>query len=83
MSICNVDNLFHIVLYTVNRREIITVRGQSYVSHLPNIDPPSPSPPGECVPPAFFAGGGHTPGRREGWGINILEDERHRIALLQ
>jgi hypothetical protein len=25
-----------------------------------NIDPPPPSPPGECVPPAFGAGGGHT-----------------------
>jgi hypothetical protein len=25
-----------------------------------NIDPPTPSPPGECVPPAFGAGGGHT-----------------------
>jgi hypothetical protein len=25
-----------------------------------NIDPPPPSPPGECVPSAFVAGGGHT-----------------------
>jgi hypothetical protein len=25
-----------------------------------NIDPPPPSPPGECVPPTFGAGGGHT-----------------------
>jgi hypothetical protein len=23
-----------------------------------NIGPPSPSPPGECVPPAFVGGGG-------------------------
>jgi hypothetical protein len=45
-----------------------------------NIDPPPPSPPGECV-----GGGGEDtlPGRRGGWGVNILEDERHRIALLQ
>jgi hypothetical protein len=27
---------------------------------LQNIDPSPPSPPGECVPPAFGAGGGHT-----------------------
>ncbi len=40
-----------------------------------NIDPPSPSPPGECVPPAFGAGEG-TLGRRRG-GANILEDVRH------
>jgi hypothetical protein len=26
---------------------------------LQNIDPPTPSAPGECVPPAFGAGGGH------------------------
>jgi hypothetical protein len=25
-----------------------------------NIVPPPPSPPGECVPPTFVAGGGHT-----------------------
>ncbi len=43
------------------RREIITVKGQSYVFRLPKyIEPPPPSPPGECVPPAFVAGGGHT-----------------------
>jgi hypothetical protein len=34
-----------------------------------NIEPPPPSPPGECVLPAFVGG-----------GVNILEDERHRIA---
>jgi hypothetical protein len=35
-----------------------------------NIDPPSPSPPGECVlPPNTLAG------RRGGWGVNILEVE--------
>jgi hypothetical protein len=29
-------------------------------------------------------GGGYTlAGRRGGWGFNILEDERNRIALLQ
>jgi hypothetical protein len=65
------------------RREIITVRGQSYV--LQNIDPPPPSPPGECVlPPNKGRGYNYTlAGPRWGWGVNILEDERHRIALLQ
>ncbi len=42
-----------------NRREII-VRGQSYGWRLPKYWPPTPSPPGECVPPAYGAGGGHT-----------------------
>ena len=45
-----------------------------------NIDP---SPPDECVPPAFGAGGGHTRWAERGWGVNILEDARHRIGLLQ
>jgi hypothetical protein len=47
-----------------------------------NIDPPPPSPPGECVLPPPKAGGTHSPGGG-GMGVNILEDERHRIALLQ
>jgi hypothetical protein len=46
-----------------------------------NIDPPTPSPPGECVPPAFDAGGGHTRWVERGWGVNILEDTRHCSVL--
>jgi hypothetical protein len=49
-----------------------------------NIDPqPPPSPPGECVLPPIKGGGGtlHTRRAERGWGVNILEDERHRIAL--
>jgi hypothetical protein len=38
-----------------------------------NIDPPPPSPPGECVPPAFCAGGGHTHWVERGGGVNILD----------
>jgi hypothetical protein len=33
-----------------------------------NIDPPPPSPPGECVPPAFVAGGTHSLGGDWGGG---------------
>jgi hypothetical protein len=48
-----------------------------------NIDPPPPSPPGACVLPPD-KGGGYTLARgRGGWGVNIMEDERHRIAFLQ
>jgi hypothetical protein len=64
-------------------REIITVREQSYMSLVfENIDPPPPSPPGECVlpPPPPTKGGVFTlAGRRGRWGVNILEDERHRM----
>jgi hypothetical protein len=37
------------------------------------------------VPPAFVGGGGGDTlaRRRGGWGVNILEDKRDRIALLQ
>ncbi len=31
---------------------------------------PTPSPPGEFVPPAFGAGGGHTRWVERGWGVN-------------
>ncbi len=76
-------SLFYAVHY--NRREIITVRGQSYVSRLPKYWPPTPlSARRVCPPPLDGRGGEDTLARRRGgWGVNILEDERHRIALLQ
>jgi hypothetical protein len=45
-----------------------------------NIYPPPPSPPGESVP---FVEGEDPLAKERGWGVNILEDESHRIALLQ
>ncbi len=48
-----------------------------------NIDPPPPSLPGECVPPAFVGEEDTLAGRRGGCGVKILEDERYMIALLQ
>jgi hypothetical protein len=46
-----------------------------------NIDPPTPSLPGECVPPAFGAGGGHTRWVERGWRVNSSEDARHCSVL--
>ena len=47
-----------------------------------NIDPPSPSPPGECVlPPPLVRGEDTLARRRGGCGVNILEDVRHSSAL--
>ncbi len=46
-----------------------------------NIDPPSSSPPGECVLPPNKGGGYATRRAERGRGVNILEDERDRIAL--
>jgi hypothetical protein len=40
-----------------------------------------PSPPGECVPPAVGAGGGHTRWVERGWGVNSSEDVRHCSVL--
>jgi hypothetical protein len=50
-----------------------------------NIDPPPLSLPGKCVPlPMLGGGGGYTlAGRRGGWGVNILVDDRHWIAVLK
>jgi hypothetical protein len=45
------------------------------------LTPQPPSPPGECVPPAFGAGEDTLAGWRRGWGINILEDARHSSVL--
>jgi hypothetical protein len=43
--------------------------------------PPTPSQPGECVPPAFGAGGGHTRWVERGWGVNSSEEARHCSIL--
>ncbi len=37
-----------------------------------NIEPPNPSPPGECG-----AGGGHTRWVEREWGVNSSKDARH------
>jgi hypothetical protein len=52
---------------TSARREIITVRGQSYVFRIPRL----------CC-----GGRTHSPGGEGGWGgggVNILEDARHSL----
>jgi hypothetical protein len=71
-----------------SRREIIYCKRAILNISLvfQNIDPPSPSPPGECAlraPPPQQRRGYTLAGRRGGCGVNILEDERDRIALLQ
>jgi hypothetical protein len=52
-----------------------------------NIDRHTPLLPASVCgyPPPLLGGGGEDTlaGRRGGWGVNILEDERHRIALFQ
>jgi hypothetical protein len=39
-----------------------------------NIDLPPPSPPGECVPPVFGVGGGHTRWVEKGVGDQYFGD---------
>ena len=46
-----------------------------------NIDPPTLSPHGECVPPAFGAGGGRSQWVERGWGVNSSEVSRHCSVL--
>jgi len=46
-----------------------------------NIDPASPSPPAECLPPPLVRGEDTLARRRGGWGVNILEDVRHSSVL--
>jgi hypothetical protein len=48
-----------------------------------NIDPHPPLRPASLSSPKKGGGGGGHTRRAEGGGVNILVDERHRIALLQ
>jgi hypothetical protein len=55
-----------------------------FSTQLMNCCPPWMKELNLCtVAPAFVAGGGHTRRAERGMGVNILEDERNRIALLQ
>jgi hypothetical protein len=47
-----------------------------------NIDPPPPSPPGECVPPAFVAGGGHTCRVERGVGGQYFGKRKTQLCTL-
>jgi hypothetical protein len=47
-----------------------------------NIDPPTPSPPGECVPPAFVAGGGHTRRAERGVGGQYFGRRKTQLCTL-
>ncbi len=61
-------------------------RVQSSVWRLPKYWPPTPSPPSVWVLPLHQRRGVHTRRAVRGWGgggVNILEDARHWIGLLQ
>jgi hypothetical protein len=65
---------------------ITKYRVQSRVWRLPNYWPPTPSPFSEYVSSPRTRGGGvHTRRPVRGWGggVNISEDARHWIGLLQ
>jgi hypothetical protein len=59
-----------------------------FLSSSKILTPPSPSPPGVSLSSPRNKDGGYTvnthlPGGEGDGGVNILEDERNRIALLQ
>ncbi len=70
LELCSVLGVVILGIFGLRRREIITLRGQSYVSRLPKYWPPPLSARRVCPSPG-------------GEGVDILEDARHRIALLQ
>ncbi len=58
---------------SLTRREIILKLANPMSGVFLNIDPhPPPSPPGECVPPAYGRGEDTLAGWRGGWGVNTI-----------
>jgi hypothetical protein len=47
-----------------------------------NIDPPSPSPPGDCVTPAYVSGGGHTRRVERGVGGQYFGRRKTQLCTL-
>ncbi len=58
-------------------------RVQSSVWHLLNYWPPTPLHPASVSSPRTKGGGVQTRRAVRGWGVNISEDARHWIGLLQ
>ncbi len=54
-----------------------------FLSSSKILSPHPPLRPASVYPPPLLPGEVRLAGRRGGWGVNILEDERNRIALLQ
>ncbi len=69
------------VLYTHKVLTYIEYRAVSGVFRT--IEPPTPSPPSECVLPPPLRRGVNNRRSVRGWGDNISEDARHWIGLLQ
>ncbi len=67
--------------YILNcKRAILFLSSSKILIPHPTLRPP----PGEwCTPPPLLRGEDRLARRRGEWGVNILEDERNRIALLQ
>ncbi len=63
------------------RREIISVRSQSYVLRLPKYWPPHPPLRPVSVSPLCCEGEDTLAGWRGGWRVNILEDATQDTAL--
>ena len=68
-----------------SRNKVLTYVEYRAVSGVfQNIDPPPPqSTQRVCPPPEPKDGGAHTRRAVRGWGVNILENTRHWIGLLQ
>jgi hypothetical protein len=71
-------------IFSAMRREIIYCKRAILSLSSSKILTPHPPLRLASVSSPPKKGGGYTlAGRRGGWGVNILEDERDRIALLQ
>jgi hypothetical protein len=69
-----------VTLLSSTHKVLTYVEYRAVSSVFQNIDPPPPSPPSECVLPPHQRRGVHS---RWAVRVNILEDDRHRIGLLQ
>jgi hypothetical protein len=58
-------------------------RAMLFLSFSKILTPLPPFLPASLSSPCNKGGGYTLAGRRGGWGVNVLEDERNRIALLQ
>jgi hypothetical protein len=81
LSLCLLKSRLQHIYYGKPHREIRLKDANPIAGVFQNIDPPPPSPPGECVSP-FNAGGGHTRRVERGVGGQYFGRRQAQLCTL-
>jgi hypothetical protein len=80
---CRLTIFFYHLLIGPEHKVLTYIEYRAVSGVFQNIEPPTLFHPASVSSPRTKGGGVHTRRAVRGWGVNILEDARHRMGLLQ